>query len=94
MLASEVVGPEFIGDGLHQARLAAPTDPGEHLDHAVVVAETSDLLEVLLPFEQTHAGPNLSTEANMTNALCIGVCNRAGVLYPCNYQISNSHSAT
>ena len=66
-------GPELLGDGLHEARLAAPADPGEDLDHAVVVVEPADLLEVVLALEQTHTGPNLWTGASIANIVFIGV---------------------
>ena len=65
--------PEFLGDGLHETRLAAPADPGEDLDHAVVVVEPADLLEVAHALEQTHAGPNLSTGAGIADIALIGV---------------------
>ncbi|WP_068539670.1 hypothetical protein [Olegusella massiliensis] len=65
--------PELLGDGLHEARLTAPADPGEDLYHAVVVVEATDLLEVVLAFEQTYAGPNLSTGVSIANISFIGV---------------------
>ena len=70
---SNALDTDLLGDGLHEARLAAPADPGEHLDHTAVMAEASDLLEVVLALEQTHADPNLSTEASVANTMFIGV---------------------
>ncbi len=65
--------PELLGDDLHEARLAAPADAGEHLDHAVVVVEPANLLEIVLALEQTHTGPNLPTGASIANIRFIGV---------------------
>lgn len=65
--------PEPLGNGLHKARPAAPADPGEDLDHAVIVIEPADLLEVALALEQTHVGPNLSTGAGIVDIAFIGV---------------------
>lgn len=66
-------GPELLDYGLHEARLAASADPGEDLDHAVVVVEPADPLEVVLSLEQTHAGPNLSTGASASDGAFIEV---------------------
>lgn len=73
--------PELLGDGLHEARPAAPADPGEDLNHAVVVVEPADLLEVALAREQTHAGPNLSTGAGIANNAFIGVSMSESTIY-------------
>lgn len=64
---------ELPGDGLHKTRLAAPADSGENFDRAVVVVEPADLLEVVHALEQTHPGPNLSSEASITNIEFIGL---------------------
>ena len=64
---------ELPGDGLHEARLAALANSGEHLDHAVVVVEPANLLEAVLVLEQTHTGPNLPTGTGVANIAFIGV---------------------
>lgn len=47
MVVIDAFGPELFGDALHEAGLPAAADPGDHLDHPVVMVEAADLFQVV-----------------------------------------------
>ena len=59
MVVIDAFGPELFGDALHEAGLPAAADPGDHLDHPVVMVEAADLFQVVFSGKQAHTDSNL-----------------------------------
>ena len=68
-------------DCLHEARLAAPANTGGRTDRDAIVAEGANLVELVPPLEQTHAGPSLSTGTGMANIAFIGASSAPMLIY-------------
>lgn len=59
MVVIDAFGPELFGDALHEAGLSAAADPGDHLDHPVVMVEAADLFQIVFSGKQAHTDSNL-----------------------------------